>query len=102
MDSSSNMEEYNLRVFVLVTHSVIGALPLGIFITSDEQKETLIFALGMFKAELPVDSFYGASWPSIIMTDNCDELRDALSVAWPKSVLLLCTFHILQQVWRYE
>ena len=27
VDSSSNMEEFNLRVFVIVTHSVCGALP---------------------------------------------------------------------------
>ncbi len=41
LDSSSNMEEYNLRVFVVVTHSVCGALPLGIFITSDEKNRPL-------------------------------------------------------------
>ena len=34
--SSSNMEEYNLRVFVMVTHSPAGALPLRVIITSDE------------------------------------------------------------------
>ena len=26
IDSSSNMEEFNLRVFIIVTHSVCGAL----------------------------------------------------------------------------
>ena len=41
LDSSSNMEEYKLRVFVVVTHSVCGALPLGIFVTSDEKEQTL-------------------------------------------------------------
>ena len=41
IDSSSNVEEFNLRVFIIVIHSVCGALPLGIIITSDEQLDTL-------------------------------------------------------------
>jgi len=101
MDSSSNMEEFNLRVFMLVTYSVVGALPLGIIITSDEQTDTLRSALQMFQNALPNGAFFGCeSGPAVIMTDNCDELRSALNEAWPKSTLLLCTFHILQQVWR--
>ena len=35
------------------------------------------------------------------MTDNCDELRNALKETWPKATLLLCVFHVLQQVWRW-
>ena len=42
------MEEFNLRVFLMVTHSVLGALPLGIIITSDEKTETLIEAMELF------------------------------------------------------
>ena len=58
LDSSSNMEEYNLRVFVMVTHSVCGgALPLGIFITSNEKEQNLTSALEMFKSTLPDFAF---------------------------------------------
>ena len=49
-------------------------------------------------------SFYGRgqlNGPSVVMTDNCDELRDALHAVWPKSTLLLCIFHLMQQVWRW-
>ena len=35
------------------------------------------------------------------MTDNCCELHEALKEVWPNSVLLLCIFHVLQQVWRW-
>ena len=35
------------------------------------------------------------------MTDNCAELHEALLRVWPSVLLLLCTFHILQQVWRW-
>ena len=33
-----------MRVFLLCTHSVAGALSLGVVITSDEQMETLTVA----------------------------------------------------------
>ena len=95
------MEEFNLRVFIMVTHSPVGALPLGIFVTSDETTDTLIQALELFKSCLPSDAFHGngiARGPSVIMTDNCAELREALSRVWPTSTLLLCIFHVLQQV----
>ena len=43
----------------------------------------------------------GLDGPATIMTDNCAELRDALRNVFPRAVLFLCTFHILQQVWRW-
>jgi hypothetical protein len=95
------MEEYNLRVFVMVTYSVCGALPLGIFITSDEKEQTLTDALELMKSCLGDSAFYGAVGPKVFMTDNCSELREALKKVWPTSVLLLCIFHVLQQVWRW-
>ena len=104
LDSSSNMEEFSLRVFLMVTHSVVGALPLGIIITSDETTETLNEAIRLFKASLPANAFYGngpTRGPKVMMTDNCSELRAALNTQWPETVVVLCIFHILQQVWRW-
>ena len=59
IDSSGGMEEYNLRVFLIVTHSPIGALPLGIIITSDETTETLVRSFVMFRDALPNNAFFG-------------------------------------------
>jgi hypothetical protein len=101
IDSSSNMEEYNLRVFLIVTHSACGALPLAIFVTSDEKEQTLKDALKLLKSCLPDYAFYGAQFPKVVMTDNCYELRSSLSDVWPGAVSLLCIFHVLQQVWRW-
>ena len=97
------MEEFNLRVFVMVTHSPVGSLPLGIIITSDESTSTLDQAFNIFKLCLPENAFYGRTinGPRIFMTDNCSELREALSTSWPASILLLCVFHLMQQVWRW-
>ena len=97
MDSFSNMDEYNLRVFLMVTHSACGALPLAIFVTSDEKEQTLKDALEMLKTCLPDYAFYGAQFPKVVMTDNCYELRSSLSDVWPGAVSLLCLFHVLQQ-----
>ena len=71
----------------------------GIIITSYEQEETLRKAFYLLKTVLPF--FNCSTGPSVIMTDNCEELHRALADNWPDSTLLLCTFHILQQVWRW-
>lgn len=99
------MEEYNLRVFIMVTHSVCGALPLGIVFTSDEKEQTLVDALQLFQSSLPEFAFYGASpstGPKVIMTDNCSELREALKTVWPNATTVLCIFHVLQQVYNFK
>ena len=88
----------------MCTHSVIGALPLGLIVASDEKTETLVKAFGMYKDSLPEESFFKngkEKGPTVFMTDNCSELKDALKIVWPSSRLVLCVFHILQQVWRW-
>ena len=73
----------------MVTHSPIDALPLGLIITSDETTSTLLQAFDLFKLCLSEESFYGKGkdGPSILMTDNFQELRDALSNSWPRATL---------------
>ena len=70
-------------------------------LASDEKELTLIKALKMLHDIFPERAFYGNAGPSVIMTDNCDELRNALKKRFPNSCLLLCIFHMLQQVWRW-
>ena len=41
VDSTSYTGEHSLKVFMMCTHSVAGALPCGILITSDEKESTL-------------------------------------------------------------
>ena len=104
LDSSGGMDECNLRIFLMVTHTPVGALPLGIIITSDETTDTLTSAFEMYVNCLDPNSFGGKGvidGPHVVMTDNCDELRDALHAVWPKCKLMLCIFHMMQQVWRW-
>ena len=72
-------------------------------LTSDEKEETLRKAFMMLNSLLSDKSFFGRGasvGPQVIMTDNCTELRQVLRETWNESVLLLCVFHILQQIWR--
>ncbi|KAK0131668.1 hypothetical protein N1851_014551 [Merluccius polli] len=66
MDASGNMDRHHCQVFLLLTHSCAGGLPLGIIITQSEE--------GLKRA--------------------------ALSRAFPQAKLL-CSFHLLQAVWRW-
>ena len=36
-----------------------------------------------------------------MLTDNCQEERNALKSTWPSITVLLCIFHMLQQTWRW-
>ncbi|XP_048589237.1 uncharacterized protein LOC116618843 [Nematostella vectensis] len=104
VDATSNTEEHNLKVFVMCTHNVSGALPLGILIASDERESTLKQGFKMLCSCLPEYAFNGRgkeNGPKVILTDNCKEERNALKSIWPLSTLLLCTFHMLQQLWRW-
>ena len=56
----------------------------------------------MLKCLVGEEGFYNRKeGPKVILTDNCDELRSSLSKIWPGATLLLCVFHVLQQVWRW-
>ena len=38
IDASSNMDRHNCKVFLLLTHSCVGGLPIGVLITTSEQR----------------------------------------------------------------
>ena len=60
VDATSNTEEHNLKVFLMCTNNVSGALPLGILITSDEQERTLKQGFEMLR-----------SWPPEFQVNGC-------------------------------
>jgi hypothetical protein len=49
VDSTSNTEEHNLKVFVLSTSNVAGALPCDLLITSDEKERTLKHGMYIYR-----------------------------------------------------
>ena len=81
----------------------MGALPLALFVTSDEFEVTLEKAINLLKTILPSHAFFGRGpqiGPMVFMTDDSSAERNALELCWP-GIRLLCTFHILQAFWRW-
>ncbi|XP_064622685.1 uncharacterized protein LOC135484914 [Lineus longissimus] len=103
VDSSGNMDRHNLRLFLLMTHSCCGGLPLGCLITSTETESTIKSALELLKSIILNEAFYGRGVEGsiIFMTDDCEAERKALKSAFPKSTPILCVFHVLQAAWRW-
>ncbi|KAK6318081.1 hypothetical protein J4Q44_G00113720 [Coregonus suidteri] len=92
----------NCRVFLLLTHTCAGGLPLGVILTQPEDEATILEGLQLLKDMLRVDAFAGIGQAGhrLIITDDCKAERGALGRAFPGAKLLLCTFHLLQSVWR--
>ncbi|CAB4429129.1 unnamed protein product [Rhizophagus irregularis] len=104
MDASASFEPLNTSITLLYTSCAVGALPLGLFITSDELEITLEKALNLLKSILLQHAFYGRGaqlGPKIFLTDDSSAERNALELCWPESIRLLCTFHVLQAFWRW-
>ena len=105
IDSSGCMDLCKVlcQVFMIMTASVAGALPLGIMVTSSEAEAVLQPALELFRSILLEGAFYGREMkgPSILMTDDCTAERNVLRATFPEALLLLCIFHVLQAVWRW-
>ena len=103
IDSSGTMDRHNCRVFVLLTHSPVGGLPLGVIVTSSESESTIRYGLELMKSVYPDGAFYGRGneGPAIFMTDGAEAERMAIHNVYPSSCLLLCTFHVLQALWRW-
>ena len=103
IDSSGNMDRSDSRLFLLLTHSPVGALPVGAIITYSESTSVLTAGLQLLLTLLDEDSFggRGARGPLVAMSDDCAALRAALQKVFPECRQLLCSFHVLQAVWRW-
>lgn len=102
VDSPVNCPRLNHHLFLLLTHSSVGSLPLGVVITTSETQETIYAAMQLLQVVFPPDAFFGhPEGPLIVMTDDRSVLRQALREAFPNSALLLCVLHLLQAMWRW-
>lgn len=104
MDASASFEPLNTSITLFYTSCAVGALPLALFITSDELEITLEKAINLLKTILPQHAFFGRGptiGPMVFMTDDSSAERNALELCWPQGIRLLCTFHVLQAFWRW-
>ena len=103
MDASGCMDRQNWRVFMLMTHSCAGGLPIGCLITTSEAKEVIQVALELFISMLDSECFFGRGTlgPNVILPDDSAAERAALQATFPSANSILCIFHVLQAFWRY-
>ena len=59
IDASSNMDRYGCSVFLILTHSSAGGLPLGVFVTTSESQDNIAAAFNLYLSILPPTCFTG-------------------------------------------
>ena len=82
MDSTSNLDRNDIKLFHLICPSFVGGLPLASLLTTREDKGTIMFGINLLEEVLPPGAFYGRDinvGPKLFMTDDSDALRNALS-----------------------
>ena len=105
VDATSSLDLQDTKLIRFVTCSPAGGIPLGYILSSHENEETLVEAFGELQKILPVHAFKNRGpelGPVCFLTDDCDGERNALHPVWPTSILLLCQWHELSAVWRWE
>ena len=98
---ASSFEDFNNPLYVKSTSSAAGGLPLGIVLTSSESAGVIHEGMTALKELFPNSACYGNGYPANIITDDSLAERDGLHQTWPSSCLFLCTFHVLQSMWRW-
>lgn len=103
VDSSGNCDRHNSRIFVVLTHSSAGGLPLGMLVTTSESTPTIQAGFSLLRSILPERAFFGRGemGPQVVMTDDCTALRQGVHAVYPQASLILCIFHLLQALWRW-
>jgi hypothetical protein len=101
MDALASFEPFNTSITLFYTSCAVEALPLALFITSDELKITLEKAINSLKTILPPHAFFGYG-PTIelmvFMTDDSSAERNTLKICWLQGIQFLCTFHICKRL----
>lgn len=80
--------------------SSAGAVPLAIILTKGQTYECYCQGFKLIN-EAVLESFCGQGYPNLFLTDQSSAEINAINNIWPKSNTLLCTFHVLQAVWRW-
>lgn len=103
VDTYGELEEANnCRIYMFVTYSYIGALPLGCIVTTSTASTCIKSALDLWKQILPSGRFFNKSeGPRFFYTSDDKAEQEALKSCFPKAHLLICISHILQASWTF-
>ncbi|KAG1662450.1 hypothetical protein GQR58_020947 [Nymphon striatum] len=103
IDASGGMDRYDCRIFMMLTHSAAGGLPLGCLIVTSKSRECITEALRLYLDIVPNDAFFGrgSRGPIVFLSDDSEAERQSLEEVFPEATLVLCVFHLLQAIWRF-
>jgi len=79
----------------------VGAIPLAVAFHKTQSEQGYTIAFEMIKKALGPSAFGGKGFPSSFRIDDSRAEYNALHKVWPEIEIYLCTFHVLQSVWRW-
>ena len=94
IDASCGLDRHHCIIFLLLTHSCAGGVPLGCFITTSESREFIGAGLNLLKDVLPSGAFAGRGpdGPEVFLSDDSSAERGAIGDIYPRPTLLLCIY----------
>lgn len=104
MDATSSLDHFSCPTYILSTGSAAGAVPLGVFVVSNETASTITGGLDLLRSIMPSDAFFGKggkAGPTLFLTNELVSQREALRKIGPNARQLLCLFHYLQRWWKW-
>ncbi|KAJ8912471.1 hypothetical protein NQ315_014571 [Exocentrus adspersus] len=96
VDASGNCDVQDHKVYFFLTQSAAGGIPLGCILSSSQKSDVFRLGVAALFEILPIKVA-----PSAIITDDDLGERNVLKLFWPKSTLLLCSFHVLKACWKW-
>jgi hypothetical protein len=105
IDSSgkTDRDKNSVRMYLMLTDSEAGGIPLALLIVSSESERVLYEACMLYRSMLNDSMHYGRgnAGPQVFLTEDCPTLRNTLSAVFPGSTLLLNTLHLIQASWKH-
>ncbi|CAG9813941.1 unnamed protein product [Phaedon cochleariae] len=102
MDSTGTTGGDSNRVYVLLTAKSYVSLPLAILIMTSESSHLIAIGFQLLKDILGDKVFHGrVNGPTFFMIGDSAAEQAAIQAEWPDSTDMLCSFHVLQCVWKW-
>ena len=103
MDSTETLDMPGLKVFILLTNSCYGSLPVGVVMTTVDSEDAIVGGLQMIN-DLVMERSWGGRGiygPLFFITDDSSTERAAIRRVFPETKLLLSQYHVLRAAWRF-
>lgn len=100
LTSSACMNKDNHRIYVLMTYSPAGGMPLGSFITASESKEAIESGLRLLMS-LIEKPFNNKSSPALFIVEDSIPERSAIVTVFQHQGIMICPLTVLQTVWHW-